>query len=115
MDNTFIDSATVNLGTGYVADHWTLVCLMAVLRATTEFSPLHDHHDHEEHGHDEHGHEDHGHEDEHDGHDEHAGEEQAHNIFARVEQDRWQALAVTHSDGIRNTELSRRLHRLPTR
>ncbi|KJY99024.1 TonB-dependent receptor [Pseudoalteromonas ruthenica] len=94
VDNTFIDSATVNLGTSYVADHWTLG--LSYGRIESDYgipAHSHDHHDHEEHGHDEHGHEDHGHEDEHDGHDEHAGEEQAHNVFARVEQDRWQALA----------------------
>ncbi|HEA16074.1 MAG TPA: TonB-dependent receptor [Pseudoalteromonas prydzensis] len=74
VKNTFIDSQTVNFGTSYVGEHLTLG--VAYGRIETDYGiPAHSH----EHGHD-HDHE-HAHEE---------GEEEA--VYARVEQDRWQAL-----------------------
>ncbi|MBQ4812465.1 TonB-dependent receptor [Pseudoalteromonas luteoviolacea] len=95
VDNTFIDSEVFNIGTSYVSDHITAG--ISYGRIETDYGiPAHSH----DHGHDEHGHDDHGHEDEHGhDHDEDHGEDDAHdhegenhNVFARVKQDRWQAL-----------------------
>ncbi|NMM42211.1 TonB-dependent receptor [Pseudoalteromonas arctica] len=71
VKNTFIDSETVNFGTSYVGEHLTLG--VSYGRIETDYGiPAHSHK--------------HGHDHEHD-HDE--GEEA---VYARVEQDRWQAL-----------------------
>ncbi|WP_105189826.1 TonB-dependent receptor [Pseudoalteromonas sp. T1lg48] len=81
--NTFIDSATVNIGSSYVSEHWTLGLSYGTIESDYGV-PAHAH---------DHGHEDeHAHEGELDGHDEgeHEGEER---VFARMQQDRWQALA----------------------
>ncbi|MGO2127900.1 MAG: TonB-dependent receptor [Pseudoalteromonas prydzensis] len=76
VKNTFIDSQTVNFGTSYVGEHLTLG--VAYGRIETDYGiPAHSH----EHGHDH----DHDHEHAHE-----EGEEEA--VYARVEQDRWQAL-----------------------
>ncbi|MFY8273404.1 TonB-dependent receptor [Pseudoalteromonas sp. SSDWG2] len=88
VDNTFIDSATVNFGTSYVAQHWTVGLSFGTIESDYGI-PAHSEHGHgDEHGHEEAvGHEEEmGHEDEHPEH----GEE---SVFARMEQDRWQALA----------------------
>jgi iron complex outermembrane receptor protein len=69
VENTFIDSQTVNFGTSYVGEHLTMG--VAYGRIETDYGiPAN---------------ENHGHEHEHDEHHEEA-------VYARVEQDRWQAL-----------------------
>lgn len=81
VTNTFIDSATVNIGSSYVSEHWTLGLSFGTIESDYGI-PAHSHdheHDHEH---------EHAHEDEHDSHDEHEG-----SVFARMQQDRWQALA----------------------
>ncbi|MCG7550043.1 TonB-dependent receptor [Pseudoalteromonas sp. Of7M-16] len=104
VDNTFIDSEVFNIGTSYVSDHMTVGFSYGSIE--TDYGiPAHSHdhghdhdhdhgdeHDHdEEHGHDEHGHDEDGHDD-HGDEDAHGHEEENHNVFARVKQDRWQAL-----------------------
>lgn len=75
VENTFIDSQTVNFGTSYVGEHFTLG--LAYGRIDTDYGiPAHEHHEHE-----------HDHEL---GHDHEEGEETP--VYARVEQDRWQGL-----------------------
>lgn len=70
VENTFIDSETVNFGTSYVGEHFTIGASYG--RIETDYGiPAHEHHhDHEE--------EDHDHEEE--------------AVYAKVEQDRWQGL-----------------------
>ncbi|OHU88044.1 MULTISPECIES: TonB-dependent receptor [Pseudoalteromonas] len=87
VENTFIDSQQVNFGTSYINEHVTVG--LSFGRIDTDYGiPGHSHAHHEEHDHEEaHA------EDDHDmnvdeGHDEHDDE----NVFARVKQDRWQAL-----------------------
>lgn len=101
VDNTFIDSEQFNIGTSYVGDHLTLG--VSYGRIDTDYGiPAHSHIGHD-HGHDEHDHDEHSHDEDMHHHDEHADEE-AHDhedaVFARVKQDRWQALAnyAVHSE-----------------
>lgn len=78
VENTFIDSQTVNFGTSYVGEHFTLG--VAYGHIDTDYGiPAHEHigHDHDE--------EDHEDEDEHEEHEEES-------VYASVEQDRWQGL-----------------------
>ncbi|MBQ4848833.1 TonB-dependent receptor domain-containing protein [Pseudoalteromonas sp. MMG012] len=85
VDNTFIDSQQVNFGTSYVNEHLTLG--LSFGRIDTDYGiPAHSHegHDHDEHEGHEH--------DEHEGEDDHADESAEQGVFARVKQDRWQAL-----------------------
>lgn len=92
VENTFIDSTTINIGSSYVADHWTFG--LAYGRIETDYGiPAHEHHHHEDEDHDhehehEEDHEEH-HDEEHEAHDEH---EEDHNVYARLRQDRWQGL-----------------------
>ncbi|KAF7786008.1 iron complex outermembrane recepter protein [Pseudoalteromonas rubra] len=105
--NTFIDSEQFNIGTSFVGDHLTVG--LSYGRIETDYGiPAHSHehhdhgdeHDHDEHDHDEHDHDEHGHDEhDHDDHDEHSEDEHDHAhgaeeeaVFARVKQDRWQAL-----------------------
>ncbi|TMO62042.1 TonB-dependent receptor [Pseudoalteromonas aurantia] len=90
VDNTYIDSQQVNFGTSYVNDHLTLG--LAFGRIETDYGiPAHSHEDHD-HGHDDHDdHDDHD-SDAHDDHDDHADEHTEEAVYARVKQDRWQAL-----------------------
>ncbi|MBD1583738.1 TonB-dependent receptor [Pseudoalteromonas sp. S16_S37] len=85
VDNTFIDSQQFNLGTSFVNEHLTVG--LSYGRIDTDYGvPAHSHAHHED-EHDEHEEEAH---DEHDeAHHEHADEG---SVFARVKQDRWQAL-----------------------
>lgn len=78
VENTFIDSETVNFGTSYVGEHFTIGASYG--RIETDYGiPAHEHHhDHEEEDHD------------HDHEDEEEHEEEA--VYAKVEQDRWQGL-----------------------
>lgn len=80
VENTFIDSETLNFGTSYVADHLTIGFSYGSI--DTDYGiPGHEHH-HEHH----HDHEDEGdHE-----HEEHHDEEEP--VYAHLEQDRWQGL-----------------------
>lgn len=83
VENTFIDSKQFNFGTSYIADHLTIG--FSYGRIDTDYGiPAHSHEGHD-HGHDH----------------EHAHDEDAHTedsevievpVFARVKQDRWQAL-----------------------
>jgi len=109
VPNTFIDSQQVNFGTSYVNDHLTLGFSFG--RIDTDYGiPAHSHaghdHDHEEHEHEEHEHEEHEHEsheeDEHESHEDEGHNEES--VFARVKQDRWQALFnyALHNDYIEN-------------
>ncbi len=87
VDNTFIDSQQMNFGTSYVNEHVTVG--LSFGRIDTDYGvPGHSHAHHDEH--DEHG-------DEHDAHDDVHNQEpheelEQENVFARVKQDRWQAL-----------------------
>ncbi|WP_372761657.1 TonB-dependent receptor [Pseudoalteromonas sp.] len=81
VENTFIDSETVNFGTSYVGEHLTVGVSYGKIK--TDYGiPGHEH----DHGH-EHAH-DHAAEEEH--HDEQSHEETP--VYAQLEQDRWQAL-----------------------
>ncbi|OUS69254.1 ligand-gated channel protein [Pseudoalteromonas sp. A601] len=80
VENTFIDSQTVNFGTSYVGEHFTLG--VAYGRIDTDYGiPAHEHigHDHEE----EEDHDEENHVEEHD---------EDESVYASVEQDRWQGL-----------------------
>ena len=75
VENTFIDSQTVNFGTSYVGEHLTIGASYG--RIETDYGiPAHEHHDHAH---------DHGHGDE-------EGESHEEAVYARVEQDRYQGL-----------------------
>lgn len=75
VENTFIDSQTVNFGTSYVGEHLTIGASYG--RIETDYGiPAHEHHGHD-HGHD---------------HGDEASEEHEEGVFARVEQDRYQGL-----------------------
>ncbi len=87
VENTFINSGAVNIGSSYVADHWTLG--LSFGRIESDYGiPAHGH-GHHDHG-DEHEHE---HEEDHLEHEEDALAHEEESVFARMEQDRWQALA----------------------
>lgn len=93
IENTFIDSTIFDFGASYVAEHLTVG--VSYGNINTEYGiPGH------EHGHEEHAHE--GHEDE----EHNEGEEAEHNVYALLEQDRWQALAVytPHNDIVEKVE-----------
>jgi iron complex outermembrane receptor protein len=83
VENTFIDSQHVNFGTSYINDHLTVG--LSYGRIDTDYGiPAHSHahHDHEDHGGE--------HEDE--VHDEGSDDHSEDNVYAKVEQDRWQGL-----------------------
>lgn len=80
--NSFIDSNTINLGISKVTDH--MVLGLSFGRIESDYGiPGHSHH-HDEHGHEE----EHAHEETH----LESEEEAEHNVFARLTQDRYQAL-----------------------
>ncbi|MDI4667979.1 TonB-dependent receptor [Pseudoalteromonas shioyasakiensis] len=91
VENTFIDSQTVNFGTSYVGDHLTLGVSFG--RIETDYGiPAHEHHHHEEE----------------EDHDEHEGEEEhEESVFAQLEQDRWQGYMsyALHDNWIENISL----------
>ena len=94
VENTFIDSQTVNFGTSYVGEHLTLG--VSYGRIETDYGiPAHEHHGH-----------DHEEEAEHEeaGHGEEAHEE---SVFAQLEQDRWQGYIsyALHNNWIENISL----------
>jgi len=102
VPNTFIDSQQVNFGTSYVTDHLTVGFSFG--RIDTDYGiPAHNHahHDHD-HDHD-HDHSQHA-DDEHVDNDHENEEHSEENVFARVKQDRWQALFnyALHNDYIEN-------------
>ncbi|MBQ4798922.1 TonB-dependent receptor [Pseudoalteromonas sp. MMG006] len=78
VENTFIDSETLNFGTSYVGDHLTVGFSYGSI--DTDYGiPGHEHH--------------HEHEDEtEEEHDEHEDEEAEEAVYAKLEQDRWQGL-----------------------
>ncbi|WP_404340209.1 TonB-dependent receptor [Pseudoalteromonas mariniglutinosa] len=91
VENTFIDSHTVNFGTSFVGDHFTLG--VSYGRIDTDYGiPAHEHHDHDHADDEEQDHEDENHEE---------------IVFARVEQDRWQGLMsyALHNNWIENITL----------
>lgn len=81
IDNTFIDSTVIDIGASYVSEHLTLG--LSYGNVNTEYGiPGHDHaHDHE-------------HEDGHEHQVAIAETVDEHSVYALLEQDRWQALAV---------------------
>lgn len=82
VENTFIDSETVNFGTSYVGEHLTVGFSYGNIE--TDYGiPGHSHAHHEhDHAHEEAGE-----------HEEHEGEEHAETpVYAHLEQDRWQGL-----------------------
>lgn len=93
VENTFIDSETLNFGTSYVGEHLTVG--MSYGRIETDYGiPAHEHHHHEH--------------DEHEEGEHHEGEqEHEESVFARLEQDRWQGYMsyALHDNWIENITL----------
>jgi len=93
IENTFLESTTYNIGASYIADHFTAGFSYSKLDSDYGI-PGHDHGHEDEHGHD-------------DDHDELGEEEhEEHAVFARMEQERTQALFIwtPHHDFIEKIE-----------
>jgi len=96
IENTFLESTTFNFGTSYIGEHFTAGFSFSKLDSDYGI-PGHDHGHEDEHDHGHEEEEEHGHEDE---------EHEEHAVFARMEQERSQALFIwtPHHDIIEKVE-----------